>query len=110
MAHEPRKTKSMFGNMKPAEIKALGIGLELVMVIGGLAYGGHWLDEKWGTDPWMLLTGVILGTFGGGWHAMKMANGGKLPDLGLTPKKKSHMTKPKTNEDSDRSQDSNPTP
>jgi F0F1-type ATP synthase assembly protein I len=93
MARDPKKTKSMFGNMKPADIKALGIGLELTMVIGGLAYGGHWLDQKWDTDPWMLLTGVILGTFGGGWHAMKMANGGKLPDLGLSPKNKRPVRK-----------------
>lgn len=93
MAREPKKTKSMFGNMKPADIKALGIGLELTMVIGGLAYSGHWLDQRWGTDPWLLLTGVVLGTFGGGWHAMKMANGGKLPDLGLAPKNKSTTKK-----------------
>lgn len=106
MAREPKKIKSMFGNMKPSDIKALGIGIELTMVIGGLAYGGHWLDQKWGTDPWLLLTGVILGTFGGGWHAMKMANGGKLPDLGLTPKKKKSVGKTDANETPD---DKNPT-
>ena len=87
MARTP-KTKSMFGNMKPQDIKALGIGLELSMVIGGMAYGGHWLDERYDTGPWMLLIGVCVGTLGGGWHAMKMANGGKLPDLGLGPKSK----------------------
>lgn len=106
MAKDPRKTKSMFGNMKPADIKALGIGLELTMVIGGLAYGGHWLDQKWDTDPWMLLTGVILGTFGGGWHAMKMANGGKLPDFGLAPKKK---PSPKKDDPGPKPKDENPT-
>lgn len=100
MAREPKKTKSMFGNMKPADIKALGIGLELSMVIGGLAYGGYWLDEKWGTDPWMLVVGVCLGTFGGGWHAMKMANGGKLPDMGFNkPKKRDGADEPVQDED-----------
>lgn len=94
MPSGPRKTKSMFGNMKPSDIKALGIGLELTMVIGGLAYGGHWLDQKWDTGPWLLLTGVIIGTLGGSWHAMKMANGGKVPDLGLAPKKKEPAAKP----------------
>ncbi len=94
-----RKTKSMFGNMKPADIKALGIGLELSMVIGGMAYGGHWLDERWGTGPWLLMTGVCLGTLGGGWHAMKMASGGKLPDFGLKTKKNKASTgqQPKQN-------------
>lgn len=83
-----KTTYSMFGNLRPQDLRALGVGLELAMVIGGLAYGGHYLDETWGTDPWLLLTGVIVGTLGGGWHALKMANGGKVPDFGLSPKNK----------------------
>lgn len=82
------KTKSMFGNLRPQDIRALGIGIELSIVIGGMAWGGNWLDEKFGTGPWLLLTGVCVGIMGGGWHAMKMANGGKLPDFGFTPKSK----------------------
>jgi len=70
-------------NLRPADLKALGIGLELSMVIGGLGYAGYWLDEKFGSDPWLLLTGVFLGISGGSWHAIKMANGGKLPDMGF---------------------------
>ena len=99
MPSDPRKTKSMFGNMKPSDIKALGIGLELSMVIGGLAYGGYWLDEKWGTGPWMLVVGVALGTLGGGWHAMKMANGGKLPDFGFKPKNHKPADEPPRDKD-----------
>ena len=109
MPSDPRKTKSMFGNMKPADIKALGIGLELAMVIGGLAYGGHWLDQKWGTDPWMLMIGVIFGTCGGSWHAMKMANGGKLPDFGMRPKQKPPARQDDTPED-ETPEDESPTP
>lgn len=88
MAREPKKY-SMLGNLRPQDLKALGIGIELSVLIGGFAYGGHWLDQQWGTGPWLLLTGVCIGTFGGGWHAMKMANGGKLPDFGFKPKKQS---------------------
>lgn len=29
------------------------------LVLGGL--GGLWLDEKLGTDPWLLLAGLLLG-------------------------------------------------
>ncbi|MDB5085688.1 MAG: hypothetical protein JWN30_2574 [Bacilli bacterium] len=37
------------------------IGTELAgCVIGGL-YLGKWLDAKWGTTPWLLLTGMLLG-------------------------------------------------
>ena len=104
MPREPKKKYSMFGNMKPSDFKALGIGIELSAVIGGFAYGGYWLDERWGTTPWLLIVGVLLGTFGGGWHAMKMANGGKTPDFGFKPKK----SKPT---DQDKSDDGgNPTP
>ena len=79
------KKKTMLGGLRPQDFRALGIGLELSGVIGGMTYGGYWLDQKLGTEPWLLLTGVCLGTFGGGWHAMKMANGGKLPDFGFKP-------------------------
>lgn len=87
MPRDPKKQdKRYIGNLRPQDVKALGIGIELSVVIGGFSYGGHWLDEQWGTSPWLLLTGVCIGTFGGGWHAMKLANGGKLPDLGFKPK------------------------
>jgi len=78
----------MFGNMTAKDIKALGVGLELSMVIGGMTYCGYWLDERFGTEPWLMLLGVCIGTCGGGWHAIKMANGGKLPNFGFTQKKK----------------------
>jgi ATP synthase protein I len=32
-------------------------------VIGGTLLG-YWLDEKFGTQPWLLVVGVVLGTFG----------------------------------------------
>lgn len=84
MARKPKY--SMFGNLRPQDFRALGIGLELSAVIGGFAYGGHWLDDRWGTGPWLLLIGVCIGTLAGGWHAMKMANGGQRPDFGFKPK------------------------
>ena len=86
MTREPKKQYSMFGNLRPQDLKALGIGIELSVVIGGFSYGGYWLDEQWGTSPMMLLIGVCIGTFGGGWHAAKMANGGKVPDFGFKRK------------------------
>lgn len=84
-----RSKYSMFGSLRPQDIKALGIGVELTAVIGGLSYAGYWLDERWGTDPWLLMLGVCIGTLGGGWHAIKMANDGKLPDFGLKSKPQS---------------------
>ena len=103
MAREPKKYK-LLGNLRPQDLKPLGIGIELSALIGGFAYGGYWLDERWGTGPWLLLVGVCLGTFGGGWHALKMANGGKVPDIGIKPKDKPSKGKV------DASEDEKPTP
>ncbi|MEX0702235.1 MAG: AtpZ/AtpI family protein [Planctomycetales bacterium] len=25
------------------------------------AWGGHWLDQRYGTDPWLLVAGALLG-------------------------------------------------
>ncbi|MFN3168619.1 MAG: AtpZ/AtpI family protein [Phycisphaeraceae bacterium] len=101
MTREP-KYKSMFGTFRPQDLRALGIGLELSMVIGGMAWGGYWLDGKLGTEPWLLMTGVCVGILGGGWHAMKMANDGKLPDFGFKPK-----NKPPANEQAQDDNDAN---
>ena len=31
----------------------------LMMVLPGI--GGHWLDQRWGTSPWLLIVGAGLG-------------------------------------------------
>src|SRR5262245_28563052 len=37
--------------------KAGNLGLELALPI----LGGYWLDQRWGTQPWLLLVGMGLG-------------------------------------------------
>ncbi|XAL98611.1 AtpZ/AtpI family protein [Phycisphaeraceae bacterium D3-23] len=89
-----RPGKLMLG-LKPQDLRALGIGLELAAVIGGAAWLGHWADGKFGTSPWLAFTGVVFGLTGGCWHALKMANHGKTPDIpGITAKKKNTTRKP----------------
>ena len=103
MAREPKKYP-MFGNLRAQDLRALGIGLELSVVIGVFTYGGYWLDEKWGTSPLLLLIGVAIGTLGGGWHAIKMANGGKVPDFGFKkpePKPDKQASEDKASEEGD---------
>lgn len=39
----------------------LNLGLTFALAIGGMAYLGHWLDGRWGTDPWLTLAGSFLG-------------------------------------------------
>ncbi|MDO8462323.1 MAG: AtpZ/AtpI family protein [Deltaproteobacteria bacterium] len=48
------------------------VGFQLaISVIGGLLIGST-LDKKWGTDPWLTLTGLILGSVGGFYNLIRI--------------------------------------
>lgn len=49
----------------PGWVRYSGIGLELAGVIAGLALAGYWIDSRFGTAPWGILGGVVLGLVGG---------------------------------------------
>ena len=53
-----------------------GLGLQFAMTIAVFALGGWWLDGKLGWSPWLLLTGVFLGFFGGLISMVKKVPGG----------------------------------
>jgi F0F1-type ATP synthase assembly protein I len=38
-----------------------GIGIEFVVAVGLFVAIGWWLDGKWNTSPWLLITGCGLG-------------------------------------------------
>ena len=42
-----------------------GMGLELGMVTAALTLGGWWLDQKFATEPWLMLLGLAIGMIGG---------------------------------------------
>ena len=49
----------------PGWIKYSGVGLELAGATAGLALVGYWIDGRFGTSPWGLLSGVVIGIVGG---------------------------------------------
>jgi ATP synthase protein I len=49
----------------PGWIRYSSIGLELAGVTAGLALLGYWIDRRYGTGPWGLIGGVIIGIVGG---------------------------------------------
>lgn len=40
---------------------AVGFGWSLAVSVGVLAYGGHLLDQKLRTDPWLMIAGILSG-------------------------------------------------
>ena len=42
-----------------------GLGFELIMPAVLLLLGGRWLDTRLGTDPWLMITGAVLGFIAG---------------------------------------------
>jgi ATP synthase protein I len=56
----------------PVGNRALGAGLTLAATVGLFAYGGLWLDGRFGTSPWLLLLGVGCGITGGMLHLIRV--------------------------------------
>ncbi len=42
-------------------MRVSAIGFQFVFSIAIGALGGSWLDRRFGTEPWLLLAGVVLG-------------------------------------------------
>ncbi len=47
------------------------MGMELGLLIGGLAYLGYWLDKRYDTAPWLAFSGVVLAMVGGTYNLAK---------------------------------------
>ena len=50
----------------------LGIGSSLAATILVGVWGGHWLDERYGTEPRYFLIGAAVGLLGAFYHFYKM--------------------------------------
>lgn len=50
----------------------MGAGLTLAVSVGLFAYGGLWLDARFGTKPWLLLLCVGCGIAGGILHLIRV--------------------------------------
>lgn len=49
-----------------------GVGFQLAAsVVGGLLIG-NFLDHRWGTAPWLAMSGLILGSIGGFYNLLKI--------------------------------------
>lgn len=52
------------GDGGPPAGSYLGVGLQFALSIVLFVYLGQWLDRRFGTEPWMLLLGLLVGAGG----------------------------------------------
>ena len=57
----------------PGWVRYSGVGLELAGALAGFALLGYWIDGKFGTSPWGILGGVVLGLIGGLYSMVKQS-------------------------------------
>jgi ATP synthase protein I len=58
-ANSPGPAGRKGGGQDPAQLA--GIGLQFALVLVAFLFAGKWLDERLGTEPWLLMAGVFLG-------------------------------------------------
>lgn len=57
----------------PSWVRHSGVGLELAGVTAGFALLGYWIDRRYGTAPWGVLIGVVLGLVGGLYNLVRQS-------------------------------------
>ena len=63
----------------PESRRATGVGLTMGVSVGLFSYGGLWLDETFGTRPWLLLICVVAGLLGSFLHMIQVLMPEKWP-------------------------------
>lgn len=57
----------------PSWVRHSGVGLELAGAVAGFALIGYWIDRRYGTEPWGVVGGVVLGLVGGLYNLVKQS-------------------------------------
>jgi F0F1-type ATP synthase assembly protein I len=60
-------------NQFPGWVRYSGIGLELAGVVAVFTFIGYWIDGRYGSQPWGMIGGLILGFTGGLYNLVKAA-------------------------------------
>lgn len=65
---------------RPPLVVGMEWGVQLTTIaaeIGVLAWVGHWLDQRWGTEPWLVIVGALLGFAVATVHLISLLAGAK---------------------------------
>jgi F0F1-type ATP synthase assembly protein I len=65
MPEEPKSTNSW--------VRLSGIGFELVAAVVGFTFVGYWWDRYFGSRPWGVLIGAVLGLVGGMYNVIRQS-------------------------------------
>lgn len=66
MSEKKNNSKSDFGVLQAMAItSALGMEMAFCVTLGFFA--GRWLDNQYQTDPWLMVSGILLGIVIGIW-------------------------------------------
>jgi F0F1-type ATP synthase assembly protein I len=57
----------------PGWVRFSGVGLELAAATAVLALIGHWVDGHYGTQPWGIVAGVVVGLVGGLYNLIRQS-------------------------------------
>ena len=55
----------------PSWVRHTGVGLEFAGAVAGFTLVGYWIDRHYGSQPWGLLIGLVLGFVGGLYNLVK---------------------------------------
>ena len=57
----------------PGWVRYSGVGLELAGAVAGFALIGYWIDGRYGSKPWGILIGLVLGLTGGLYNLIRQS-------------------------------------
>lgn len=58
---DPRRREERKRADIPGAAEYAGVGIQFAATLLLFLFAGRWLDRKLGTDPWLLMLGVLLG-------------------------------------------------
>jgi F0F1-type ATP synthase assembly protein I len=75
---QPQFLKTQLEMLDPKKLKIMIVmgnaALTKAILMFGLGWGGYKLDQKWGTKPWLMFLGVLIGLGLGIWYILVLAN------------------------------------
>ena len=76
---DPEEKKSQWGLSNSFQAfrdagPIFGLGIQMAAAVVLAFFVGRWLDEKWGTAPWMMLVGLMFGVGAGMFNFIRTVN------------------------------------